>query len=104
MRSFFDHVPEPFHAPLREAIEAVTETKYLLDQVQERFGTRDPAELEALVGKTFGGVTVTPDAVAELTALVEAHEARRETCRALLEQAARGGPVPDAPPAGSGTP
>ena len=104
MRSFFDHVPERFHAPLREAIEAVTESKHLLDQVQARFGTREPAELEALVGRTFDGVTVTPDAVAELAALVEAHEARRAECRDLLERAARGGAAPHAQPAGEEAP
>lgn len=90
MRSFLDHIPERFHDDLRQIIEGVTETKYMLDQVQARFGTRDPAELERLIGREFDGITVTPQAVAELTALLETHEARREACRLLMEAAARG--------------
>jgi len=35
-------------------------------------------------------VALTPQAVAELRALVETHEARREACRLLMEAAARG--------------
>lgn len=46
MRSFLDHVPERCHDALRQAIEAVTETKQLLDQVQHRFGTNDPTALD----------------------------------------------------------
>ncbi|HEX9843750.1 MAG TPA: hypothetical protein VGC20_13410 [bacterium] len=94
MRSFLDHVPERCHDALRQAIEAVTETKQLLDQVQHRFGTNDPTALRALVGQRHGGVTVTPDAVVELEALHAEHEARRAECRALLDWAARGGTGP----------
>ena len=94
MRSFLEHVPERFHDKLRKAIEAITETKYLLDQVQSRFGTKDPARLRDMLGQQHGGVTVTPDAVAELEALCAEHEIRRDACRALMEWAAGGGAGP----------
>lgn len=98
MRSFFEHVPERHHATLREAIEAVTETKYLLDQVRARFGTHDPAMLRGLLGQVFDGIAVTPDAVAELEALAAEHEARRAACRTLLEQVAKGQAPPEETP------
>lgn len=95
MQSFFDHVPERYHATLRKAIEAVTETKILLDQVAERFGTREPEGLRERMGRTFEGIVVTPEAVQELEALVAEHEARRRACQHLMARAARGESLSD---------
>lgn len=92
MQSFFEHIPERYQAQIRAAIEAVTETKMLLDQVRARFGTNDPQALRALQGRTFEGVAVTPAAVAELEALIAEHEARRAACQSLMDRAARGLP------------
>ena len=87
MRSYLEHVPEAFHEALRDAIEAVTETKMLLDQVKVRFGTAEPAQLREMLGQSFEGYTVTPEALAELEGLVAEHENRREVCRQVMAQA-----------------
>jgi hypothetical protein len=90
MRSFMEHVPEHSQRALRKAIEAVTETKVLLDQVKARFGTCDPGELEQRMHEVFDGIEVTPRAVAELKSLHDLHEERRAACRSLMERIARG--------------
>lgn len=94
MRSYLEHVPEGFHEALRDAIEAVTETKILLDQVRARFGTTEPAQLRDLLGQTFDGYTVTVEAVAELEGLAAEHEARREACRQVMVAAGQGPLIP----------
>ncbi len=97
MRSFMDHIPPEHHDALRDAIDAVTESKILLDQVAERFGTKEPDALESLLGQTFDGVTVTPEAVAELRALHDLHETRRQACHAIMQRIAGGAADPEEP-------
>ena len=92
MRTFMEHIPEQGQRALREAIEAVTETKLLLDQVRTRFGTNDPRELEAKMSQVCEGIPVTPEAVSDLETLRALHEERRAACRDLMERLARGDP------------
>ena len=102
MSTFMDHVPERYHSVLRDAIDAVTETKILLDQVETRFGTREPDTLRGLMGSTFDGIVVTEEAVTELQNLLELHRERRAECQALMDTVSRGdgamdGPAKDTP-------
>ena len=93
MSSFMDHIPQQYQGMLRESIDAVTETKILLDQVQQRFGTKAPEALRERMGQSFEGVTVTVEAVADLKNLLQMHEDRRLACQALMDRAAQGEPV-----------
>ena len=93
MPSFLENIPPEYHEPLREAIEAIGETRRLLDEVRERFGTIDPRELAAKPGEALGGVSA-PQAARELEALLTLHEQRRAYCRDLMLRMARGETLP----------
>jgi len=93
MKSFMENIPEQYQAALRDAIEAVTETRILLDQVVARFGTKEPEALRAKMGQTFEGITVTEAAVGELEALIALHEDKRALCQNLMDAAAKGLPM-----------
>ena len=90
MSGFFDHIPEDRVPALREAIQAVTETKVLLDQVAGRFGTTEPAALRRMIGRTVDGIAVSEASVAQLEELLRLHEERRTACRLLMERIAAG--------------
>jgi hypothetical protein len=90
MSGFFDHIPAAGVPALREAIQAVTETKVLLDQVAARFGTTKPKALRKMIGRTVDGIAVSEESVAQLEHLLRLHEERRTACRLLMESIAAG--------------
>lgn len=98
MESFLSNLPEAYGASLWRAIEAINETKGMLAEVAERFGTTDPAALRARIGETCGGIRVDETAIAALETLLAIHEQRRAACLAVMQQAAKGEAAP--PPCG----
>lgn len=96
MKSYMEHIPEQYHESLRQMIDQITETKMLLDQVQARFGTKNPDALRELIGQTFEAVEVTETSVSELETLIAVHEQYRTDCQQLMDRAAHGAEVPAA--------
>ena len=90
MDDFLRHVPDDFQAPLTRVIEAITESKVMLDEVAQRYGTTDPEELRERVGEVCDGIEISEETVGALEALHEMHEQRRELCRRLMDDANAG--------------
>ncbi|HKJ00295.1 MAG TPA: hypothetical protein VKB51_17615 [bacterium] len=84
------HIPEAYRSALQGAIEAVTETKAMLGEVAQRFGTADPEALQARIGEACSDTVIDESTVTALRALLATHEVRREACRLLMEDAANG--------------
>lgn len=97
MESFLTHVPAGYGESLRRAIEAVNESKALLAEVVERFGTADPQVLRGRMGESCNGICIDAQAIAALETLRAVHEQRRAACLAVMEQAANGHPAPPSP-------
>jgi hypothetical protein len=88
--SFLAGIPEQFHDSLRTSIDAVNETNELIRQVKQRFEVEELADLEQKKGDSFDGYQIDDVAIKEFKDLLNEHEARRQTCQQILDQAANG--------------
>lgn len=94
MEAFLSNVPEAYRDSLWRAIEAVNESKAMLAEVAERFGTTDPGVLRTRMGADCNGIRIDETTLAALETLLATHEQRRADCLAVMERAGRPGAVP----------